>query len=94
MGIFVLVWGFYQLEIMIQVAIVDVVIYVFRGIMIIKVVNGVIFQEIGNVSYDKVIMGEILFLVEQVFVVSEDSCFWEYWGIDFQGIMWVFLFNV
>ncbi|AGF52502.1 penicillin-binding protein 1A [Synechocystis sp. PCC 6803] len=94
MGTSALAWGFYQLETMTQVAIADVVTYAPRGTMTIKAANGAILQEIGNVSHDKVTMGEIPPLVEQAFVASEDSRFREHRGIDLQGIMRASLSNV
>jgi penicillin-binding protein 1A len=94
MGTSALAWGFYQLETMTQVAIADVVTYAPRGTMTIKAANGTVLQEIGNVSHDKLTMGEIPPLVEQAFLASEDSRFREHRGIDLQGIIRASLSNV
>ncbi|AIE73623.1 Multimodular transpeptidase-transglycosylase [Synechocystis sp. PCC 6714] len=94
MGTSALVWGFYQLETMTQVAIADVVTYAPPGTMTIKAANGAILQEIGNVSHDKLTMGKIPPLIEQAFIASEDSRFREHRGIDPQGIIRASLSNV
>ena len=86
-GTSALLWGFYQVETMTDVAIADVVTYAAPGTMTIKAGNGKILQEIGNVSHDKVEIGKIPPLVEQAFVASEDSRFREHRGIDLQGIL-------
>lgn len=87
MGTAALAWGFYQVEIMTQVAIADVVTYAPTGSMTIKAGNGAILQEVGNVSHDKLGIGKIPPLVEKAFIASEDSRFREHRGIDPQGIL-------
>ncbi|MGA1621678.1 MAG: transglycosylase domain-containing protein [Synechocystis sp.] len=86
-GTSALLWGFYQVEALTEVAIADVVTYAAPGTMTIKASNGKILQEIGNVSHDTVELGNIPPLVEQAFIASEDSRFREHRGIDLQGIL-------
>ena len=86
-GTSALLWGFYQVETMTDVAIADVVTYAAPGTMTIKASNGKILQEIGNVSHDKVEIGKIPPLVEQAFIASEDRRFREHRGVDLQGIL-------
>lgn len=93
-GTSALVWGFYQLETMTQVAIADVVTYAPAGTMTIKAGNGAILQEIGNVSHDKLEIGKIPPLIEEAFIASEDSRFREHRGIDPQGILRASVSNV
>lgn len=86
-GTSAVVWGFYQVEAMTNVAIADVVSYTPPGTMTIKAANGQILQQIGNVSHDKLELGKIPPLVEQAFVASEDRRFREHRGVDLQGIL-------
>ncbi|MEY2983863.1 MAG: Multimodular transpeptidase-transglycosylase, partial [Cyanobacteriota bacterium] len=92
-GTAALLWGFYQVEAMTDVAITDVVTYAQPGTMTIQASNGKILQQIGNVNHDKVELGKIPPLVEQAFIASEDERFRDHRGIDLLGILRASLSN-
>lgn len=80
-------WGVYQLESSVTESVEEVLTYAREGTITIESADGVVLQEIGDVTHEKLKIWQIPDPVIQTFIASEDRRFETHGGVDFQGIL-------
>ena len=84
---FILIHTINKVESTITESVSDVLTYMPPGTLIIESADGIVLQEVGEVTHEPLKIWQIPDLVKQAFIASEDRRFQSHGGADLQGIL-------
>jgi penicillin-binding protein 1A len=93
-GAIAIAWSWYKLESSLPNSVDDVLTYTRPETLSIKAKDGTVLADIGPVTHDRLKIWEIPKQVQNAFIASEDSRFYQHTGVDYQGVLRAAVSNV